>query len=182
MYGLSCTDALRPSEGGHHPSTDSRVSGWSHACRLNPAALVRYVAPAFEFWRDRDDEEPEATNCDLAQYAVTTALASLPPGGLHDPLMVLECPQVLLVHYTDVGGGSAGSEGGRRDDDLGEALEERLVRAAAKYSSPPPRIHVRAGRLGGSVMAEFLVQDSVVEGGLNAFKKGVVEAVKAELS
>ena len=129
----------------------------------------------------RDDDGPEAVNLDLAQYAVTTALASLPPGGVHDPLMVLECPQVLLVHYADVGGGSAGSEGGRRDDDVGEALEGRLARATEGYSSPPPRMYVRAGRLGGSLMAEFLVQDAGVEGGVSAWKEEVVESVKEEL-
>ena len=85
-------------------------------CSLLPALSPPPSTPV-----RRDDDGPEAVNLDLAQYAVTTALASLPPGGVHDPLMVLECPQVLLVHYTDVGG-----EGGGCRVCQGEALLIKL--------------------------------------------------------
>ena len=73
--------------------------------------MVKYLAPRFEFWEDRDESQAQTKHVSLSQYAVTTALASA-QADAPDPLLMLESPQLTLVHYTNVLGGPVGGGGG----------------------------------------------------------------------
>ncbi|GMI16381.1 hypothetical protein TrLO_g12926 [Triparma laevis f. longispina] len=181
VYSLMSCDPLRLSENSYFPTTDSRICAMLNAARFNPPTMVKYLAPRFEFWEDRDNSVPHTKHVSLSQYAVTTALTSIPP-DTQDPLMLLETPQVTLVHYTNVMGGPArGERGGREEDDVGDELELATKIGHVQYSTQPPRLFVRAGRDGAWRMHDFLIEDSCVEGGFEEFCKGVVDQLESEL-
>ena len=91
---MSC-DPLRLSENSYFHTTDSRICAMLNAAKFNPPTMVKYLALRFEFWEDHDNSETRTKHVSLSQYAVKTALTSIPP-DTQDPLLLFETPQVTL--------------------------------------------------------------------------------------
>jgi len=75
-----------------------------------------------------------------------------------------------------------GTEGGGRElDDIGDGLKEAVEEATRVYSTRPPVMYARAGCEGGVMLRDFLIEDSPVRGGYEAFTEMVVRNVKERL-
>jgi hypothetical protein len=74
-----------------------------------------------------------------------------------------------------------GGGGGRELDDVGDALKRAIEEATRGYSVAPPLLHARAGLEGGALLRDFLIEDSSLLGGYEAFTESTARGVKEEL-
>ena len=182
IYSLLNCDALRRADGAFRPSSDARICAALNIFAMNPSAFVKLIAPRLECWADPDSFEHAVERVSLSQYGITMALATLESDSNMscDPVMFIDSPGLILIHYPKHKVDRAGS-GGRELAEVGDELKLAVIEAGLDYSIRPPLKFTRAGTEGAWYLQDFLIEDSPVLGGYEDWCNGCVDSLKNQL-